>query len=568
MADQIFWEKKRENRRSEKVKHMKRKNFVKPAAALAVAACLIMGSSSLRMEARADFPEYLKAVTYFGDAWPINYWGTEDDNMDQNFDQIKADGFNSIILVLPWREFQPGSIGENYNDAAFAKLDKVMECASDHGLLVTLRIGYCWDYYGDAELPKRYAGVVKEGSAERSAWLDYCKTIYQHVSDYGNFRGAFITWEDFWDYTANIDRDLTKTARLRMAAETGYQDYLKNHYSLSEISALYNKTFQDYSEIWLPEGKRPEAKLFYEFYDSFLNKFLTQSREAFPGLSMEVRSDGDRVYQMSGDYTYYSHEATYPCGDADYSALMYSVSLGQQNTGDHISAQTALEAMQRNMNSLTQKSGKKYFVEQLLYMDSTEAFSYNTQIKESQVGDFVKNLAPVLKDTTCGYGLWVYRNYVNDCVYNGQFALGLTGWETTGSVQASETNGSKTVTLEKGSSITQKLQGRLAERDKIYLKFWAKPKGSAASLTVQIGDYTKTVKVQSAGDYELTIPWQHTYNLTITTDKGVTLDNIKMYSHEQYGRIRGTDGKEQDLAGAFRELNAALDREECAEEAQ
>ena len=207
-------------------------------------------------------------------------------------------------------------------------------------------------------------------------------------------------------------------------------------------------------------------------------------------------------------------------------------------------------------------------MEQLLYMDSTEAFSYNTQIEESQVGDFVKNLAPVLKDTTCGYGLWVYRNYVNDCVYNGQFALGLTGWETTGSVQASETGGSKTVTLEKGSSITQKLQGRLAERDKIYLKFWAKPKGSAASLTVQIGDYTKTVKVSGTGNYELTIPWQHTYNLTITTDKGVTLDNIKMYSHEQYGRIRGTDGTEQDLAGAFRELNAALDQEECAEAAQ
>lgn len=67
-------------------------------------------------------------------------------------------------------------------------------------------------------------------------------------------------------------------------------------------------------------------------------------------------------------------------------------------------------------------------MEQLLYMDSTEAFSYNTQIEENQVADYVQNLAPILKDTTCGYGLWVYRNYVNDCVYNGQFALGTTGW--------------------------------------------------------------------------------------------------------------------------------------------
>lgn len=541
---------------------MKIKKLAKPAAALALAACLMMGNSSLRIKARADFPEYLKSVTYFGDAWPINYWGTEDDHMDENFARIKSDGFNSIILVIPWREFQPGSIGENYNEAAFAKLDKVMQSAADHGLLVTMRIGYCWDYYGDAELPARYAGVLQDGSGERAAWIDYCRTLYKRVSDYGNFRGAFITWEDFWDYTANMNRDLTKTARIRMASQTGYQDYLRNHYSLGEVGEIYNKTFQDYSEIWLPEGNRPEAKLFYEFYDSFLNKFLAESREVFPGLSMEVRSDGDRVYKMDGSYTYYSHEATYPCGDADYAALMYSVSLGQQNTGDHISAQTALDAMRRNMNSLVEKSGKKYFAEQLLYMDSTEAFSYNTQIEENQVADFVKNLAPVLKDTTCGYGLWVYRNYVNDCVYNGQFALGLTGWETTGSVQPTEVNGSKAVVLEKGSTLTQKLAGRLAERENIYLKFWAKPKGATASVTVKVGEYTKTVQVRNEGTYELTIPWQHNYNLEITTDRNVTLDNIKMYSHEQYGRIYDADGKEQDLADAFRQLNAALDETE------
>ena len=100
----------------------------------------------MRMEAQAAFPEYLKSVTYFGDAWPINFWGTEDDNMEVNFTRIKADGFNSIILVVPWREFQPGDMGNMYNEAAFSKLDKIMKCADDHGLMVTLRIGYCWDY--------------------------------------------------------------------------------------------------------------------------------------------------------------------------------------------------------------------------------------------------------------------------------------------------------------------------------------------------------------------------------------------------------------------------------------
>ena len=541
------------------------RKLARPAAALLAAAALMAGIPELQMEAQAAFPEYLKSVTYFGDAWPINYWGTEDDNMGANFARIKADGFNSIILVIPWREFQPGDMGNMYNEAAFAKLDQVMKCADDHGLMVTLRIGYCWDYSGDASLPERYAGVVQDGSNDRKMWIDYCKTIYDRVSDYGNFQGGFITWEDFWDYTSNMDRDLTRALSIRLASRCGYQDYLKAHYSLAEVGAVYGKTFQDYSEIWIPERKRPEAKLFFEFYDSFLNKLLSESQEVFPGLSMEVRSDGDPIYQLDGSYTYYSHSATYPCADAEYSALMYSVSLGQQNVGDHISAETALASMQNSMNGLVEKSGKKYFMEQFLYADSTEAFSYNTQIEESQVADFVKRSAPILKDTTCGYGLWVYRNYVNDCVYNGQFALGLTGWDTTGKVEKTEHDGSKAVTLSKDSVLSQNVYGRLGKRDKIHVKFWAAPKNGAAMVTFQIGDAKKSVQVTEAGNYECSIPWQENYNLSITTDRSVTLDNIKMYSHEQYGRIYDTDGNEQDLAAAFRELNAALDQTQTLE---
>ena len=536
------------------------RKIVKPAAALAAAVCLMTGTPVMRMEAQAAFPEYLKSVTYFGDAWPINYWSTEDDNMGTNFARIKADGFNSIILVIPWREFQPGTMDNMYNETAFAKLDQVMKCADDHGLMVTLRIGYCWDYSGDASLPDRYTGVVQDGSSDRKLWLDYCKTIYSRVSDYGNFQGAFITWEDFWDYISNMDRDLTRALSVRMASRSGYQDYLKAHYSLADVGAAYGTTFNDYSEIWIPERKRPEAKLFFEFYDSFLNKLLSESQEVFPGLSMEVRSDGDPIYQLDGSYTYYSHSATYPCEDAEYSALMYSVSLGQQNVSDHISAETALASMQKSMNGLLEKSGKKYFMEQLLYMDSTEAYSYNTQIEENQVADYVQNLAPILKDTTCGYGLWVYRNYVNDCVYNGQFALGTTGWDVTGNVEKTEHDGSKAVTLAKDSVLSQNVHGRLGQRDKIYVKFWAAPKNGTAKVTFQIGSYKKSVQVTGAGNYEFSIPWQADYNLSITTDRSVTLDNIKMYSHEQYGRIYDTDGNEQDLAASFRALNAALDQ--------
>ena len=136
----------------------------------------------------------------------------------------------------------------------------------------------------------------------------------------------------------------------------------------------------------------------------------------FPGLSLEIRADGDIVYDGMGGKKYYSHSATYPCPGADYAALMYSVSMGQENMGNKISASTALEAMTRNLDSIYAAAGKPLYIEQLLYMDSTEAFSHNTQVEDEQVGEFVRNLAPVLSGRTNGYGLWVYRNYVNNCL--------------------------------------------------------------------------------------------------------------------------------------------------------
>ena len=110
-------------------------NIRKTMMTLALSASMagaLMGISGKKTVYAAEKPAYLKSVTYFGDEWPINYWGSEDENMSANFAKIKADGFNSIILVIPWREFQPENGKEEWNQAAFDKLHKVMTCAEEH----------------------------------------------------------------------------------------------------------------------------------------------------------------------------------------------------------------------------------------------------------------------------------------------------------------------------------------------------------------------------------------------------------------------------------------------------
>lgn len=533
-------------------------NYKGKIAAAATAFLLAAGAFGIPACA-AEKPQYLKSVTYFGDEWPINYWNSEDDAMDSNMERIASDGFNSIILVVPWREFQPNTISETYNERAFERLDEVMTCAENHGLWVILRLGYSWDYYGSHELPKRFANVISKAGDDRHAWKEYSRKIYECASAHDNFHSGFITWEDFWAYTYNMNPDMPISSRRTMARKSGYLDYLKERYSLEEVCGLYGKKFKSFDEVYLPDRSHPSARLFYDFYDQFLMEFLKDTQQVFPGLSLEVRADGDPIYYGDEDFEYYSHSATYSCEGAPYAALMYSVSMGQSNNSNKISAESALTAMKNNMEHLYRESRKPYFVEQLLYMDSTAAYSYNTQIKEDQVDEFVRDLAPVLSETTCGYGLWVYRNYVNNCVYNSQFALGSDGWEFSGRASVTMRGGSCMALLPAGGSISQNMSGRLQSADKLMVDFYAEPEVAGTSVTVQVGNAVKTIRIPEAGTYSLEIPWQHSLVITFTAGKKVCLDNIRVYTYEQNGRIYGRDGSEADLAGDFRILNGRLD---------
>lgn len=506
----------------------------------------------------AQKPEYLKSVTYFGDEWPINYWNSEDSRMEENLRKIAADGFNSIILVVPWREFQPNTVNMYFNEAAFERLDEVMDCAERNGLWVVLRVGYTWDYYGTAEIPARYDSVTQKGSEDWYGWRDYARRLYETASAHSNFHSGFITWEDFWNYIWNMDRELSMSLRIRMAKQSGFTAYLRGKYTLEEVNDWYGGRFKTFDEVYLPYGDHPSAELFYEYYDQYLMEFLQETQQVFPGLSMEVRADGDRVYTGEDTFTYYSHSATYSCEGAPYSALMYSVSMGQKNENDRITADTALKTMQRNLRSLYEASGKRFYVEQLLYMDSTEAYSSNTQIREDQVDDFVRSLAPVLLETTSGYGLWVYRNYVNNCVYNSQFGLGKEGWSFSGTSTVEERNGTKMAVINSNSAITQNITGRLPGNDKLYVDFHAESDYAGADVKVQVGNLEKRVHLTGANTYTLEFPWQDQYNISITGDKKIYVDDVRVYTYEQDGRIYERNGAEGDLAGDFRVLNGIL----------
>ena len=117
---------------------------MKAAVILGAAAFLFTSGFARAEDHAAGTAGYLKSATYYSDDWVINFWNSESKNMDAELAQIAEDGFNSIILVIPWREFQPGTNPIAYNTYPWDKLDRVMEAAAAQNLSVMLRVDEIW----------------------------------------------------------------------------------------------------------------------------------------------------------------------------------------------------------------------------------------------------------------------------------------------------------------------------------------------------------------------------------------------------------------------------------------
>lgn len=541
-----------------------KKNIFYQITTLGLAAGILLSSANLTaipaQAAVAERPTYLRSVTYVSDAWVINFWNTESDHMEEELARIAADGFNSIILVVPWREFQPHTNPVSYSDYTFRKLERIMEAANEQGLWVQLRVSYTWDYYEEEESALRFRELLGDEEM-RAAWLDYVKKIHQTVSGYPNFYGGFLTWEDFWNYIESVPISGPGSASVSEADRIGYQDYLEKYYTLEQISEYYGKgrTFRDFDSIYIPERESPAYKLLYEYYDDFLKTLLFDAQRVFPNLSMEVRLDVDPVNGKNGGKVGAHHYMTFPCGLSSYTSLMYSVAMGQENKGEKISAAQALSMMESQLHLVrAYNGGKPIYIDQLLYMDATEQFSHNAQLYEEDRNVFLTSLPPVLRCYTNGYAVWSYLNYTHNPVYNCQFALGGRGWNTS-RAETEQRNGSSQIKLQNGGSISQKIGHRIDGKTSHsnHVRFTA-DSDQPVTVSVTLGSITKEVQVQGAGEYDLNFGKLNYEKVQFRANGEVYLDNIQLYNFIQDGQLHDIDGNELSCMDAMRELNGAM----------
>lgn len=511
--------------------------------------------------------DYWIATHYFADMWPKNMWDSEFNNVNKDFVRMKEDGFNCVVILIPWREFQPDLDNPlAFNEAAFSKLELLLDAADEEDLGIILRLGYVWDYYENRnmeELEERYWQLI--GNEEvQEAWLHYSKKVYETAAAHEKFLGGFICWEDFWNAVSIVKEVSGRNALSYQYAEfLGYNEFIKNTYSLKDINYLFNEEFCEKDNVYLPSPDSKAFKTFYEYYDLLLNKLLSKTQEVFPGLSMEVRVDDDLIIGEDGENMYYSHSTTYICEGADYSTIVYGIPMGFENVGEQVTWDEALQMTGNVLNKVGQSTDyKKVFIDQFLFYDNTQEFSYNAQIINDQIDDYLLNCSDTLLNYSMGYGIWTYKDYYFDAIANGEFAKGLESWKSSGKeVSIREINGSNKCFLSAGSKIEQLVEGKVETvSNEIICSVDVELMHGETLITICLDDTVEQFKVKKSGKYEIKIEEDKWGTFSISSDNDIYVDNIKLYNFCQKGLLYDTEWNEEQFIDDIREMNNIIGR--------
>ena len=388
---------------------------------------VILGIGFFLHPASAGFDirrEKIIGTHYTGSTWAPAFWSNVNIyEVHDDFLEIKENGFNTVIIVVPWVGFQTSVEPISYFEDYFQLLDRIFRIAKKAALNVILRIGYVHEI-GTTSVPGHYERVINLFTDKNvlNAWIEYLDRLYKTASKYDNFLFGFLTWEDFFliDFThLPIDK------RTSLSARIGYQEYLRR-YPLEKISDIYEKTFSGYREIPVPSYNSSGVPLFYEFWDQLLIKIYKESKRRFPKLSMEVRVDCDPSH---GSTRYNCHESTFDLGGAgNITTIYYTPAWGAPNKGDQATADATVSRFNHLLDWVSSHTDNLIFIDQFNFVDNTMGFERNTKIIPGEVTKFIDESLSAIRDKTIGYALWAMKDVRGNLIKNGSFERGNLGW--------------------------------------------------------------------------------------------------------------------------------------------
>jgi len=507
-------------------------------------------------------PAYIKAFTYFGDAWPLNYWNSNLNHADADFKEAKADGFNAVILVVPWGEFQPGVNPVRFNDDAYGRLASVCQTAQANGLAVYLRVSYLWDMYPDEQMPgEERARSLLSNDSLAPAWGQYLKRLKDSTQPCG--KGYFISWEDDWhviNYLSGAKNEQESAAR---AQALGFDAWVRRR-SPPGFLSRYADAEKRLGAYPVPDRRSPDFRAVFEWFDDqLMNRLMPVLAQSLPNASLEVRVDDDPLYDGDKLVGWHSHHKTYKIASSPFVMAYWAPAMGAANAGEKEPAKKVIDRFLYMMKKIADKTDNKIFIEQFLFEDNTPSMAFNAAIEPGQIGRFLEDVADALVKHTAGYALWGRSDYDASTVFNGFFSVGTLGWRFEQGANIARVGDAYAARLPQGASIAQSIPlGRDHFRvfaKSMTLRFRASGPGkisvtyAGTKHQLQIGGGQQLVRIGfpiAAADTEL----------SFTSESG-TLDlmDISLFSFTQVSHVRDSLGNPQRHLADIRKLNKLTD---------
>jgi len=360
-------------------------------------------------------PAHTRAVHYFSDGWVLNFWQIMDPRkLNEDFTQLIADGFNTIILVVPWREFQCDQLVAKYDSFYIRQLDKVMAAADSYDLSVLVRIAYAH------QIPEHPTlnGVIQAqrlltDEDTQSVWLDYLKKVFEICHGYRSFRNGFLSWEEFW-HAFNHWQAHSVDYRMKLAQSTGFSAYLEER-GIGDINAI-------------PKVGQAQYEHFHAFINHRIAQIYQQALSVFPGLAMEIRVDKDPLISPNKEIRWLSNDAHW--NNSATRLTYWAPFMGARNTGETLTAHQALTLLDHMLNEVTNEGANpNQIIDQFNFVDEAPKFKgVHAEIDSAEVASFLCGAATLLATKSVGYGLWAYRDYRHNLLYNARFLMGMRGW--------------------------------------------------------------------------------------------------------------------------------------------
>lgn len=509
--------------------------------------------------------DYVRAAHWFGSGWPVNFWNTRlESHAEADFRRMKDDGFNTVVIVVPWPGFAPDPHSGELDVERVARLRNFIRLADELQLGVILRVAFAWDAL-DPRAGSRLHQLWLDEATYRG-WIDHLGSLWSAVGDEPNLLFGFFSWEDLWALAGLAEAD--RNTRLLAAGMSGFQSWLQQHYRLDEVSEQFRESFADWEQIPLPARREPAFRLLLHFIDhAWIERFFKPAQARFPRLSMEVRIDSDPVWDGDALLEWHSHAAAWDLPGAGWTTLYWSPSMGGLNRGEELSPQEAAKRLERSLGRVRDHTGgRPIFIGQFLAEDYTPGYELNGKVPKARIGEFLEAAAAPLQELAAGYGLWTWRDYAHDPLANPEFAAGLADWEHAGGVKLV----ADAVELQPGAFLqrTVSVHEYHAPGGPGLARFCIEGEAMGdAAAAMQLHDREKDV---SLGELRLPpppgsrdcleIPVHDLMRLQLQAHAPARLRRASSMGFVQHSGMRDLDAEPKPVASAYRALNRRLQR--------